>query len=64
MISMEMAKPTFWKISITTGRIQRAFMLFVLIYIRIPKEIFTLPWGVRYGQEGVGLKEWANSMVR
>jgi hypothetical protein len=64
MISMEMAKPIFWKILITTGRIQKAFMLFVLIYILIRKEIFTLPWGVPYGQEGVGLSVWASSMVR
>ena len=39
-------------------------MHFVLIYIPIPKEIFTLPWVVPYGQEVVGLREWGNSMVR
>ena len=39
-------------------------MPFVLIYTLTRKEIFISPWGVPYGQEGVGLKEWGNSMVR
>ena len=29
-----------------------------------PEGNFYLPWGVPYGQGGVGLKEWGNSMAR